>query len=148
MAVKFYNDQGKWDLLGDNLPIFFICDAIQFPDMIHSLKPSSGTIKQDPNRVFEFFFGTPEPTNMPVHIYSNLGTPASYHRMDGISGHAFMVVNSDGKLSSPSSAGSAARESRTSTATPRQGSFNCLQDDLNGAIVAGEDPRVGFELPI
>lgn len=52
-AVKFYTEQGNWDLVGNNLPVFFIRDAIQFPDMIHSLKPSPITNKQDPNRFFD-----------------------------------------------------------------------------------------------
>ena len=96
-AVKFYTDQGNWDLVGNNLPIFFIRDAIQFPDMIHSLKPSPVTNKQDPNRFFDFFSATPEATNMLVHVYSNLGTPASYRTMDGNGVHAFKLVNKDGQ---------------------------------------------------
>ena len=47
-ATKFYTDQGNWDLVGNNLPVFFIRDAIKFPDMVHSLKPSPITNKQDP----------------------------------------------------------------------------------------------------
>jgi catalase len=96
-AVKFYTDQGNWDLVGNNLPIFFIRDAIQFPDMIHSLKPSPITNKQDPNRVFDFFSATPEATNMLTHVYSNLGTPASYRTMDGNGVHAFKLVNAKGE---------------------------------------------------
>ena len=96
-ATKFYTDQGNWDLVGNNLPIFFIRDAIQFPDMIHSLKPSPVTNKQDPNRFFDFFSATPEATNMLAHVYSNLGTPASYRTMDGNSVHAFKLVNAQGE---------------------------------------------------
>ena len=96
-AVKFYTDQGNWDLVGNDLPIFFIRDAIQFPDMIHSLKPSPITNKQDPNRVFDFFSATPEATNMLAHVYSNLGTPASYRTMDGNGVHAFKLVNAHGE---------------------------------------------------
>ena len=51
-ATKFYTEQGNWDLVGNNLPIFFIRDAKKFPDMVHSLKPSPITNKQDPNRFF------------------------------------------------------------------------------------------------
>lgn len=54
-ATKFYSDQGNWDLVGNNLPVFFIRDAIKFPDMVHSLKPSPVTNMQDPNRFFDFF---------------------------------------------------------------------------------------------
>lgn len=96
-ATKFYTDQGNWDLVGNNLPIFFIRDAMQFPDMVHSLKPSPITNKQDPNRFFDFFSATPEATNMLTHVYSNLGTPSSYRTMDGNGVHAFKLVNKDGK---------------------------------------------------
>jgi len=96
-ATKFYTDQGNWDLVGNNLPIFFIRDAMQFPDMVHSLKPSPITNKQDPNRFFDFFSATPEATNMLTHLFSNLGTPSSYRTMDGNGVHAFKLVNKDGK---------------------------------------------------
>lgn len=61
-ATKFYTDQGNWDLVGNNLPVFFIRDAIKFPDMVHSLKPSPVTNQQDPNRFFDFFSHVPERT--------------------------------------------------------------------------------------
>ena len=96
-ATKFYTDQGNWDLVGNNFPIFFIRDAIQFPDMIHSLKPSPITNKQDPNRFFDFFSATPESTNMLTHLYTNLGTPASYRTMDGNGVNTFKLVNAQGE---------------------------------------------------
>jgi catalase len=52
-ATKFYTSEGNWDLVGNNLPIFFIRDAIKFPDMVHSLKPAPDTNIQDPNRFFD-----------------------------------------------------------------------------------------------
>ena len=97
-ATKFYTDQGNWDLVGNNLPIFFIRDAMQFPDMVHSLKPSPITNKQDPNRLFDFFSNTPESTNMLTQLFSNLGTPSSYRTMDGNGVHAFKLVNGQGKV--------------------------------------------------
>ncbi|GAA0743577.1 catalase [Sphingomonas trueperi] len=96
-ATKFYTDQGNWDLVGNNLPIFFIRDAMQFPDMVHSLKPDPVTNRQDPNRFFDFFSATPESTNMLTQLYSNLGTPASYRTMDGNGVHAFKLVNARGE---------------------------------------------------
>ncbi|AJP70896.1 catalase [Sphingomonas hengshuiensis] len=96
-ATKFYTDQGNWDLVGNNLPVFFIRDAMQFPDMVHSLKPDPVTNRQDPNRFFDFFSATPESTNMLTHVYSNLGTPASYRTMDGNGVHAFKLVNAQGE---------------------------------------------------
>ena len=96
-ATKFYTDQGNWDLVGNNLPVFFIRDAMQFPDMVHSLKPDPVTNRQNPNRFFDFFSATPESTNMLTQLYSNLGTPASYRTMDGNGVHAFKLVNARGE---------------------------------------------------
>jgi catalase len=96
-AVKFYTPEGNYDLVGNNLPVFFIRDAIQFPDMVHSLKPSPATNKQDPNRVFAFMADNPQSTNMLTHLYSDLGTPASYRTMDGNGVHAFVWVNDKGE---------------------------------------------------
>jgi len=95
-ATKFYTDNGNWDLVGNNLPVFFIRDAIKFPDMVHSLKPSPITNKQDPNRFFDFFANIPESTHMISRVYSDLGTPKSYREMNGSSVHAYKFVNSDG----------------------------------------------------
>ncbi len=97
-AVKFYTDEGNWDLVGNDLPVFFIRDAIKFPDMVHSLKPSPITNQQDPGRFFDFFSFVPESTHMLTFIYSDMGTPASYRTMDGFGVHAFKWVNEQGKV--------------------------------------------------
>ncbi|WP_304412032.1 catalase [Pontibacter sp. BAB1700] len=97
-AVKFYTDQGNYDLVGNNLPVFFIRDAIKFPDMVHSFKPSPIYNKQDQERVFDFLSHQPESTNMLTYLYSNLGTPASYREMDGFGVHAFKWVNAQGEV--------------------------------------------------
>jgi len=95
-ATKFYTDEGNWDLVGNNLPVFFIRDAIKFPDMVHSLKPSPVTNQQDPNRFFDFFSHIPEATNMLTHLYTDLGTPAGLQYMDGNSVHALRLINKSG----------------------------------------------------
>lgn len=95
-ATKFYTDQGNWDLVGNNLPVFFIRDAIKFPDMVHSLKPSPVTNKQDPNRFFDFFSHVPESTHMLTQVYSDKGTPRNYREMDGNGVHAYKFVNRNG----------------------------------------------------
>jgi catalase len=96
-ALKFYTDEGNWDLVGNNLPVFFIRDAIKFPDMVHSLKPSPITNKQDPNRFFDFFSHVPESTHMLTQVYSDLGIPANYRQMNGHGVHAFKFVNAKGE---------------------------------------------------
>jgi len=97
-AVKFYTDQGNYDIVGNNLPIFFIRDAIKFPDMVHSLKPSPETNKQDPNRFFDFFSHVPEATHMLTRVYSDYGIPKGYQYMNGSSVHGFKWVNAEGKV--------------------------------------------------
>ena len=96
-AVKFYTQEGNFDMVGNNLPIFFIRDAIKFPDMIHALKPDPVTNVQEPERVFDFFSHIPEATHMLTRVYSNLGTPASYREMNGSSVHALKLVNAKGE---------------------------------------------------
>ena len=95
-AVKFYTDQGNWDLVGNNLPVFFIRDAIKFPDMVNSLKPDPVTNKQDPNRIFDFMAYHPESIHMWTHLFSNKGTPRTLRGMDGNGVHSFKFVNHKG----------------------------------------------------
>lgn len=97
-ATKFYTDQGNYDLVGNNLPVFFIRDAIKFPDMVHAFKPSPIYNKQDPNRVFDFFSNIPEATHMLTRVYSDYGIPASYREMNGSGVHAFKWINEAGEV--------------------------------------------------
>ncbi|MBU2997790.1 catalase [Cellulophaga baltica] len=97
-AVKFYTDQGNYDIVGNNFPTFFIRDAIKFPDMVHAFKPSPVTNKQDPNRVFDFFSHLPEATHTLTLLYSDYGTPAGYQFMNGSSVHAFKWINNKGEM--------------------------------------------------
>lgn len=97
-SVKFYTDQGNYDLVGNNMPVFFIRDAMKFPDMIHSFKPSPVYNKQDQARVFDFLSHQPESTNMLTYLYSDLGTPASYRKTDGFGVHAFKWINAKGDI--------------------------------------------------
>lgn len=99
-AIKFKSEKdGNWDLVGNNLPVFFIRDHIKFPDMVHSLKPDPITNIQDPNRFFDFFSAIGGmATHMLTHVYSDLGIPKSYRFMDGNSVHAYKMVNSERKV--------------------------------------------------
>ncbi len=97
-AVKFYTQQGNWDLVGINWPIFFIRDAIKFPDFVHANKPSAVTGVQNADLAYDFFAHTPEATNMLTHLYTVEGMPDSYRHMDGYAVHAFKLVNAQGQL--------------------------------------------------
>ncbi|WP_294137463.1 catalase [Sphingobium sp.] len=140
-ATKFYTDQGNWDLVGNNLPIFFIRDAMQFPDMVHSLKPSPVTNKQDPNRFFDFFSNTPESTNMLTQLYSNLGTPSSYRTMDGNGVHAFKLVNAQGKVTFAKFRWISRQGVKNLTAKEAGAAqFNFMTDDLYREVGKGNAP--------
>ncbi|MHA7220566.1 catalase [Arthrobacter sp. MDT1-48-3] len=95
-AVKFYTEDGNWDLVGNNLAVFFIRDAIKFPDVIHSLKPDPITFRQDPARIFDFMSQTPESMHMLVNLFSPRGIPADYRSMQGFGVNTYKWVNADG----------------------------------------------------
>lgn len=143
-AVKFYTDEGNWDLVGNNLPVFFIRDAIKFPDMVHSLKPSPYDNRQDPNRFFDFMSQTPESIHMWTHLFSNLGTPANYRQMDGNSVHAYKFVNARGEatyvklrwISQQGVKNLTAAEAKQAQADD----FNRYTTDLYAAIKKGDFP--------
>lgn len=99
-AIKFKDEvDGNWDLVGNNLPVFFIRDHIKFPDVIHSLKPDPVTNLQDPNRFFDLFAALGGvATNMLTYLYSDLGIPKSYRFMDGNGVHAYKMINATGHV--------------------------------------------------
>jgi len=100
-AVKFYADEGNYDLVGNNLPVFFIRDAIKFPDMVHAFKgapdnnmPSASSAH---NRFWDFISLTPESTHMITWLFSDRGTPKSYRMMEGFGVNTYVWVNDKGK---------------------------------------------------
>jgi catalase len=97
-AVKFYTEDGNWDLVGNNLGVFFIRDAIKFPDFIHSQKPDPVTFeRQVANRVFDFWSQTPEALHMMTLVLSPRGLPASYRFMQGFGVNTYKWVNAQGE---------------------------------------------------
>jgi catalase len=96
-AVKFYTEDGNWDLVGNNLKIFFIRDAIKFPDMIHAFKPDPITNIQDGERFFDFCASSPESFHMVTFVYSPWGIPANYRMMQGSGVNTYKWVNNVGE---------------------------------------------------
>jgi catalase len=95
-AVKFYTEDGNWDLVGNNLKIFFIRDALKFPDLIHSQKPDPVTNIQSGERIFDFIANTPESTHMATFLFSPWGIPANYRQMQGSGVNTYKWVNKEG----------------------------------------------------
>jgi catalase len=96
-SVKFYTEAGNWDIVGNNLQIFFIRDAMKFPDVVHAFKPDPVTNRQDPRRIFDFVSLTPEATHMVTWLFSPWGIPANYREMRGSGVHAYKWVNAEGE---------------------------------------------------
>ncbi len=100
-ATKFYTKQGNWDLVGNNIPVFFIQDGIKFPDLVHS-------VKQEPDRDFpqaqsahdnfwDYISFTPESMHMIMWVMSDRAIPRSFRFMEGFGVNTFRMVNADGK---------------------------------------------------
>src|SRR6201747_2042877 len=97
-AVKFYTEDGNWDLVGNNLGVFFIRDAIKFPDFIHSQKPDPVNFdRQVANRVFDFISQSPESMHMVSLVFGPRGIPASYRTMQGFGVNTYKWVNEAGE---------------------------------------------------
>ena len=144
-GTKFYTREGNWDLVGNNLPVFFIRDAMKFPDMVHAFKPAPNSNIQDPRRVFDFFSNQPEGTHMLTRVYSDFGTPASYREMDGNSVHAYKFVNAAGQVNYVKFHWKSLQGERNLSAkdaeTVQGKDFNHMTRDLVEAIGKGNFPK-------
>jgi catalase len=95
-AIKFYTEAGNWDLVGNNLKVFFIRDPIKFPDMVHAFKPDPVHNRQDMNRFFDFVSLSPEATHMVTWLFSPWGIPADYRHMQGSGVNTYKLVDAEG----------------------------------------------------
>lgn len=100
-AVKFYTEEGNWDLVGNNIPVFFIQDAIKFPDIIHAAKdePDRGFPQAQTahDNFWDFISLTPESMHMVMWIMSDRTIPRSFRFMEGFGVHTFRLINEQGK---------------------------------------------------
>jgi catalase len=99
-AVKFYTDQGNWDLVGNNIPVFFIQDAMKFPDLVHAAKPEPHFQMPQASTAHDTFWDfvslMPESTHMLMWAMSDRAVPRSYRMMQGFGVHTFRLVNERG----------------------------------------------------
>ncbi len=96
-AVKFYTEDGNYDMTGNNTPVFFIRDPLKFPDFIHTQKRNPATNTKDPDMFWDFLSLTPESIHQVTILFSDRGTPKSYRHMNGHSSHTFKWYNAKGK---------------------------------------------------
>lgn len=99
-AVKFYTDEGNWDLIGNNMPVFFIQDAMKFPDVIHAVKPEPHHAMPQASSAHDTFWDfvslMPESMHMQMWVMSDRAIPRSYRMMQGFGVHTFRFVNAAG----------------------------------------------------
>jgi len=100
-AVRFYTSDGNWDLVGNNIPVFFIQDGIKFPDLIHAAKPEPDREIPQAATAHDTFWDfaslTPESTHMLMWVMSDRAIPRSFRTMEGFGVHTFRLVNGKGK---------------------------------------------------
>lgn len=144
-AVRFYTEDGNWDLTGNNTPMFFIKDPIKFPDFVHTQKRDPQTNLKSPTMMWDFWSRAPESLHQVTMLFSDRGTPDGYRHMDGFGSHTFSLINARGqrvwvKWHFKTQQGiknlDAAEASRLAGADPDH-----AQRDLFHAIAAGDFPR-------
>ena len=94
-AVKFYTEDGNWDVVGNNTPVFFIKDPKKFPDFVHTQKRDPKTHLKSPTMMWDFWSLNPESLHQVMILFSNRGTPDGYRFMNGYGSHTFSMINAE-----------------------------------------------------
>ncbi|NRR29580.1 catalase [Oxalobacteraceae bacterium] len=151
-AVRFYTEEGNWDLVGNNTPMFFIKDPVKFPDFVHTQKRCPQTNLKSPTMMFDFWSKAPESLHQVTMLFSDRGTPDGYRHMDGFGSHTYSLINEAGqrvyvKWHFKTRQGiknlSAADASRLAGEDPDH-----AQRDLFGAIDKGDFPQWDVKLQV
>src|SRR5438552_9758216 len=96
-ALKFYTEEGNWDMTGNNTPVFFIRDPLKFGDFIHTQKRDPQTNLKSPTMMWDFWSLSPESLHQVTILFSDRGTPKGYRHMDGFGSHTFSLWNDAGE---------------------------------------------------
>jgi catalase len=97
-ALKFYTEEGNWDLVGNNTPVFFIRDPLKFSDFIHTQKRDPQTNLKSPTMMWDFWSLSPESLHQVTVLFSDRGTPKGYRHMNGYGSHTFSLINANNEL--------------------------------------------------
>lgn len=144
-ALRFYTEEGNWDVVGNNTPVFFIRDPLKFPDFIHTQKRLAQSNLKSPQAMWDFWSLSPESLHQVTILFSDRGIPDGYRFMHGFGSHTFSLINAEGqrhwvKWHYKSQQG--IRNLHPSEATRLAGSDpDYAQRDLFGAIERGEYPK-------
>jgi catalase len=144
-AMKFYTEEGNWDLVGNNTPVFFVRDPLKFPDFIHTQKRHPKTNLRSPTAMWDFWSLSPESLHQVTILMSDRGLPVSPRFMNGYGSHTYSFWNNNGerfwvKFHFKTQQGHK-HYTNGEAATVVGNSRETYQEDLYGAIDAGEFPR-------
>lgn len=131
-AVKLRTDEGNWDWVFNNTPVFFIRDPAKFPHFIHTQKRHPQSHLKDPDMFWDYLSQNPESIHQIMILFSDRGTPDGYHHMHGYSGHAFKWLKDDGSFV------------YTQLHLRKDGGFKTL-DNATATRRAGEAPEYGID---
>jgi catalase len=151
-AIKFYTEDGNYDLVGNNTPIFFVRDASKFQDFIHSQKRMSGSGLRSNNAQWDFWSLSPESLHQVSFLMSDRGTPRTWRHMNGYGSHTFMWVNAEGerfwvKYHFKTGQGiETFTDAEAKAMTAEDPDFH--RRDLRDAIARGEHPEWRLEMQI
>jgi len=96
-AMKFYTEEGNWDLVGNNTPVFFLRDPLKFDNFIHSQKRCPQRHLKSPTMMWDYWSLSPESLHQVTILFSDRGTPRSYRHMHGFGSHTYSLINTEGK---------------------------------------------------
>ena len=96
-ALKFYTEEGNWDLVGNNTPVFFVRDPLKFPDFIHTQKRHPQTNLRSPTAMWDFWSLSPESLHQVTILFSDRGLPQSVRHMNGHGSHTYSLINAAGE---------------------------------------------------
>ncbi|PTQ74303.1 catalase [Pseudomonas sp. GV071] len=144
-ALKFYTEQGNWDLVGNNTPVFFLRDPLKFPDLNHAVKRDPHTGMRSAQNNWDFWTNLPEALHQVTIVMSDRGIPRSYRHMHGFGSHTFSLLNANNerhwvKFTWRSQQG-IQNFSDAEAAQVAGGDRESHQRDLFGSIENGEFPR-------
>ncbi len=147
-AMKYYTEEGNWDLVGNNTPVFFVRDPYKFPDFIRTQKRDPKTNMRSPTAMWDFWSLSPESLHQVTILFSDRGLPNSYRQMHGFGSHTYSFVNAAGERSwvkfHLKSMQGIANLTNSEAAALVANDRETHQRDLFGAIERGEFPKWRF----
>jgi catalase len=151
-ALKFYTEEGNWDLVGNNTPVFFLRDPLKFPDLNHAVKRDPRTNMRSAQNNWDFWTSLPEALHQVTIVMSDRGIPATYRHMHGFGSHTFSMINADNertwvKFHFESNQGIKNLTDEESTTIIGQ-DRESHQADLYNAIETGDNPSWNMKIQV